>query len=193
MAIPFQKLSWVQQKCNKYYEKGNKDKINELFINSTCYGSEESSQVDEMQFMIDRGANPRIDNDLVFAKHGAPTIDIYKLLSSYGADINAHNSSALDNAISMGKNDCVEYLLQKDSNVTENIVKNAVNWNNTIAMDLLHKYQPNNEFVKRSNEFVKRSGEIILEVFKEQHQCAIYPLKLMRKFGVDINVVIDNM
>ena len=138
-----------------------------------------------MQYMIDRGADPRINDDFVFANHDWPTIDVYKLLLSYGANINAYDSSALFNAILMSKNDCVEFLLQEGSAITEKIVTAAITYDNIIGLQLLHKYQPN-------NEFVMKTGTIATDILKDQYKYIIPILKILHEYNVDINCVIDN-
>ena len=166
------------EKFNELLLEDNQEKINNyLFCYSICL------TLDEFRYMVENGADPRINNDRLFIEicSGKSVEYLLYLINQCGADINAQNGKALSRAIKYGNIPVIKFLLESGIVVSDNAIKQAIQKQDSIiAMMMEHGVDP------------ERIAKIFWKHYMKYYDFIIGKIGLLSKFGVDLNQSIDN-
>lgn len=188
LSIKMEK-SGIIEKFNKLLEKNDSDAINRYFV-SKCY----SCNLEEIKYMVDNGADPRYNNDQPFVELcRSPCISIpLYFLKEYGADINAQNGQALENACYCNNYDLIDILIRNGIFITNDAIKLAINTDAYESLNVFIASGVNPQIV--ADLLFVRIFYPNYEEYGIPSQEFIYSTVLfLRENGIDFNKTVDNV
>ena len=108
----------VIEEFNELLLNGNQDTINKFFLSKCISGT-----LEEIRYMVENGANPRIHDDKAFINScGIKQEIMLYYLNECGANINAQNSEALRTAIWTNNISNIKLLINNGIIITDKIL-----------------------------------------------------------------------
>ena len=185
-------------------ESGKWEDTNKFFVTVCQYTS-----MAGIRYMVDRGANPRYNNDEPFVMACLNSSEVVRyFINEHGVNINAHDGQGIINAIYKGKIETIKILLDQGIPVTENMIKSSIHTNienHTLIIDLFLQYSDATEtaliYFKTFSEIQSNvtmpinnwfmSSIIVYLPLLKIMSTLPEVMKLFRKYDVDLNILFD--
>ena len=131
---------------NEFCDNDNINLDNEMISKMLkMYLTLELLEINDVEYLIQRGADPRYNNDeilKIICQIPGEKLNLVKyLVEECGCDVNSNNSAALERAILNNYETITKYLLDKQSIITDSVITNAIHsTSNKKYIDLLIQY-----------------------------------------------------
>jgi hypothetical protein len=160
---------------NELLEQNKWDEINKYFL-ETCKWN--GGSFEEIKYMVDHGANPRMEDDMPFVLACGRSKEIAQyFLNEHGARIDAQNNGALVEAAGAHRIQTMKMLLEAGIKVTPEVFKCICEYDGNREVEVLLEYGYDPQ--ELASECLK--GYIL------KNEIAFSMMKSFHKHGLDFN------